>query len=191
MCVLVTQSCPTLCNSMDCSLPGSSSTEVSKQEWWGGLPQLSPGDLPDLGLNLGLLYCRQFLYHLSYLGSPWAYIWTSIILEYIPSIQTLWRRKWQPTPVFLTRESHGQRSLVGNSPWGRKESDSTERLTHTHTRWGEESFYHKWMCSFVKCFFCIWLYGLLRWSYDFYASFVNVCITLIDFQILNHPCTPG
>ena len=42
-----------------------------------------------------------------------------------------WRRKWQPTPVFLPGESHGQRSLVGYSPWGRKESDMTER-THTH-----------------------------------------------------------
>ena len=31
-----------------------------------------------------------------------------------------WRRKWQPTPVFLLGESHGQRSLVGYSPWGRK-----------------------------------------------------------------------
>ena len=31
-----------------------------------------------------------------------------------------WRRKWQPTPVFLPGESHGQRSLVGYSPWGRK-----------------------------------------------------------------------
>ena len=29
-----------------------------------------------------------------------------------------WRRDWQPTPVFLPRESHGQRSLVGYSPWG-------------------------------------------------------------------------
>ena len=37
-----------------------------------------------------------------------------------------WRRKWQPTPVFLPRESHGQRSLVGCSPWGRTESDTTE-----------------------------------------------------------------
>ena len=37
------------------------------------------------------------------------------------------------TPVFLHGESHGQRSLVGYSPWGRKESDTTERLTHTHT----------------------------------------------------------
>ena len=41
-------------------------------------------------------------------------------------------RKWQPTPVFLPGESHGQRSLEGYSPWGRKESDTTEQLTHTH-----------------------------------------------------------
>ena len=40
-----------------------------------------------------------------------------------------WRRAWQPTPVSLPGESHGQRSLVGCSPWGRKESDTTERLT--------------------------------------------------------------
>ena len=39
-----------------------------------------------------------------------------------------WRRKWQPTPVFLPGESHGGRSLVGYSPWGRKESDTTERI---------------------------------------------------------------
>ena len=44
----------------------------------------------------------------------------------------LWRRKWQPTPVFLPGKSHGQRSLAGCSPWGHKESDRTERLTHTH-----------------------------------------------------------
>ena len=40
-----------------------------------------------------------------------------------------WRRAWQPTPVFLPGESHGQRSLAGYSPWGRKESDTTERLS--------------------------------------------------------------
>ena len=39
-------------------------------------------------------------------------------------------RKWQPTPVFLTGESHGQRSLVGYSPWGCKESDMTEVIQH-------------------------------------------------------------
>ena len=40
-----------------------------------------------------------------------------------------WRREWQPTPVFLPGESHGQRSLVGYSPWGHEESDTTERIT--------------------------------------------------------------
>ena len=40
----------------------------------------------------------------------------------------LWRRKWQLTPVFLPGESYGQRSLVGYSSWGRKESDTTEQL---------------------------------------------------------------
>ena len=50
-----------------------------------------------------------------------------------------WRRKWQPAPVFLPGESHGQRSLAGYSLWGHKESDMTEQLTcawvctHTHT----------------------------------------------------------
>ena len=37
-----------------------------------------------------------------------------------------WRRAWQPTPVFLHGESHGQRSLAGYSPWGHKEMDTTE-----------------------------------------------------------------
>ena len=35
-----------------------------------------------------------------------------------------WRRKWQPTPVFLPGKFHGQRSLACYSPWGRKESDT-------------------------------------------------------------------
>ena len=38
-----------------------------------------------------------------------------------------WRRKWQPTPVFLPGEFQGQRILVGNSPWDHKELDVTER----------------------------------------------------------------
>ena len=40
-----------------------------------------------------------------------------------------WERKWKPTPVFLPGEFHGQRSLVGYSLWGRKESDTTDGLT--------------------------------------------------------------
>ena len=42
-----------------------------------------------------------------------------------------WRRQWHPTPVLLPGESHGWRSLVGCSPWGHQESDTTERL-HFH-----------------------------------------------------------
>ena len=46
-----------------------------------------------------------------------------------------WRRKWQSTPVSLPGKSHGQRNLVGNSPRGHKESDTTEWLsTHTCVR---------------------------------------------------------
>ena len=37
-----------------------------------------------------------------------------------------WSSKWQPTPVFLPGKSYGQKSLVGYSPWGHKESDTTE-----------------------------------------------------------------
>ena len=40
-----------------------------------------------------------------------------------------WRRKWQSNPVVLPGKSHGQRNLVGYSPWGCKESDTTERVT--------------------------------------------------------------
>ena len=45
-----------------------------------------------------------------------------------------WRRKWQPTPVLLPGKFHGQRILVGYSPWGRKESNMTEWL-HFHYLW--------------------------------------------------------
>ena len=41
-----------------------------------------------------------------------------------------WRRKWQPIPVFLPGESHGQKSLAGCNPWGCKESDMTEMTEH-------------------------------------------------------------
>ena len=40
-----------------------------------------------------------------------------------------WRRKWQPTPVFLPGKSHGQRSRAGFNPWGHKESDMAEHST--------------------------------------------------------------
>ena len=55
------------------------------------------------------------------------------ILGFGPRVQRIpWRRKWQPTAVFLPGESHGQRILVGYSPRGHKQLDMTE-YTHTHT----------------------------------------------------------
>ena len=61
----------------------------------------------------------------------------------LPPLQEIWVRplgredplekEMQPTLVLLPGESHGGRSLVGYSPWGRKELDTTERL-HTHTK---------------------------------------------------------
>ena len=48
------------------------------------------------------------------------------IISYTSIRVVLWRRKWQPTPVFLPGKSSGQRSLLGCNPWGRKESDTTE-----------------------------------------------------------------
>ena len=51
--------------------------------------------------------------------------------EFYLSIHLRQRRQWHPTPVLLPGKSHGRRSLVGCSPWGRKESDTTERL-HFH-----------------------------------------------------------
>ena len=54
------------------------------------------------------------------------------ISAYLLSCHTrCWRRQWHPTPVLLPGKSHGRRSLVGCSPWGREESDTTERL-HFH-----------------------------------------------------------
>ena len=49
-----------------------------------------------------------------------------------------WRRTWQPTPVFLPGKFHGQRSLVGESPWGLRESDTTEGLS-TETKWPKQT----------------------------------------------------
>ena len=56
-----------------------------------------------------------------------AVVWHSLALPFFG----IWRRKWQPTPVLLPGKFCGWRSLVGYSPWGRKELDTTEGL-HFH-----------------------------------------------------------
>ena len=65
-------------------------------------------------------------------GLPWWLRWWRICLQcgrpgFDPWVGKIpWRRTWQPTPVFLPGESHGQRSLARYGPWGSKELDMTE-----------------------------------------------------------------
>ena len=54
--------------------------------------------------------------------------WRTLHSFLVEFSNTFRRRRWHPTPVLLPGKSHGRRSLVGCSPWGRKESDTTERL---------------------------------------------------------------
>ena len=70
VCVLEAQLCPTLCNRMDCSLPGSSVKEFSDKNTGMCCHSLHQGISPTQGLNLGFLHCRQILYCTSHQGSP-------------------------------------------------------------------------------------------------------------------------
>ena len=81
--------------------------------------------------------------------------------------QIPWRRKWQPTPVFLPGKSNGPRSLVGCRPWGRKESDTTERLHfHFHFR----VYAQEWDCWVIWWFYSQFLkespYHLPKWLHQ-------------------------
>ena len=73
------------------------------------------------------------------LGLPWWLRWERICLQCRRPGFNPWvgkahgRREWLPTPIFLAGESHGQRSLVGYSPWGCEELDMTVQLTHTQS----------------------------------------------------------
>ena len=68
---LAAQSCPTLCNPMDCSPPGSSvHGDSPRKNIRVGCHALLQGIFPTQGLNPGLPHCRQILYHLSHQGSP-------------------------------------------------------------------------------------------------------------------------
>ena len=59
--------------------------------------------------------------------------WQCRRLEFHPWVEKIpWRRKWQPTPVFLPGKCHGQRGLVDYSLWDRKESDTTGLLNNSN-----------------------------------------------------------
>ena len=129
----------------------------SRQEYWRGLPFPSPGDLPNTGIEpmspilAGRFFTTRATWEACY---PFNHllIWGVLLLscglilvlilrkshnlfaflldteDIIFVSVTHRRRQWHTTPVLLPGKSHGQRSLVGCSPWGREESDTTERL---------------------------------------------------------------
>ena len=85
-----------------------------------------------------------------------------------------WRRKWQPTPVFLPGKSHGQRSLVDYSPWGHKESDTTEWLHFLFPFW-------LYIYIYITCIIIyIILIFLLHFPFPFW-----LCIYIMHNYIYN------
>ena len=98
----------------------------------GGL-SLFQGIFPSQETNWGLLHCRWILYQLRYWGSL-SCIYSCRRQGFSPWLGKIpWRRVWQPTPVFLSGESHGQRSLAGYSPWGCKRiRHNWNDLAHTY-----------------------------------------------------------
>ena len=108
----------------------SPSMEFSRQEYWSGLPFPSPGNSPFLETTFPYIYnfsgASLGAQTVKCLPAMWERPGFDPWLSKIP-----WSRQWPPTPVLLPRKFHGWRSLVGYSPWGCKESDTTERL-HFH-----------------------------------------------------------
>ena len=68
-CYSVTESCPTLCDPMDCGPPGSSVPGILRQEYWSGLPCPPPGDLPNLGMEPSSLALQANSLLMSHRGS--------------------------------------------------------------------------------------------------------------------------
>ena len=94
----------------------------------------TPGDLPDPGIKLGSPALQVDSLPAELPGKPSYHCIRNKLNQpdfYSRFIGFIRRRQWHPTPVLLPGKSQGRRSLVGCSPWGREESDTTERL-HSH-----------------------------------------------------------
>ena len=88
--------------------------------------------------------------------------------HYIGAKSNPWRRKWQSTPIVLPGKSHGRRSLTGYSPWGCKQSDTTE-----------------WLALSVILYFSKWFISLLTLCWGGQDSYVRELIVLENLVILS------
>ena len=146
-CCSVTKSCPTLCDPIDCSMASFPVLQYLYLTYiyiyqCGILPlkkcqkhgENETGYLADPGVPGGtsskepICQCWSYKRHTC---NTW--------VGKIPR-----RRAWHPTPVFLPGESHGQRSLVGYSLWGRIESDTTEATEHTRMHLMDQEIGYIW-----------------------------------------------
>ena len=94
-----------------------------------------------------------------------------------------WRREWQPTPVLLPGKSHGRRSLLVYSPWGHKESASTESL-HFTSLWYGSPF------GLMASLLLVSLVTCEVWSLDLYLKRLPCFMVYILLQnSIRHPCS--
>ena len=95
----------------------------------------------------------------------------------------LWRRKWQPTPVLLPGKSHGWRSLADYRWWGWKESDTTERLSHTYIQTYITMFQAQ--CKALYLLHC----HLMRQVLSPPHTFFNYCLLCVCYGLDTVLCT--
>ena len=96
-------------------------------------------------------------------------------------------RKWQPTPMFLPGESHGQRSLVGYSPWTQKESDTTQGLNNSnnnHLSMSTSRCHLSINNLFVSIYHLFILYCLSSNHLLFYFKYPVICVFILPHQVL-------
>ena len=135
---------------------------------------------------------------------PTCQYWRHKRYRFYPWVRKIpWRRKWQPTPVFLPGESHRLRRLVGYSPQAHKELDTAEVTWHTHTqkmlkvRWrsetgkGRES-----VKSALICKFPLWVVGTQSHE-DLWESVQNTHfsqstwrVRKVEYIFINFHCLP-
>ena len=89
----------------------------SRHEYCSGLPCSPTGDLPNPGIKLRSLKSPALAGGFLTTEPQGRPLFNKLEHDYLLLLPYFWRRKWQPTPVFLDGQSHGQRSLVGYSPW--------------------------------------------------------------------------
>ena len=124
--------------------------------------------------------------------------------EFDPWVRKIPRRRaWQPTPVFLPGESHGQRNLVGYSPQGRKESDTTEATWHTHMHSNNKTSWKSFHSSPTNLLYSLYLrLDIYIYSVEYINFEIQIYLFTIHCQsqiisdeplsqtvLQEHPCT--